>query len=202
MKSETFYQALGDINEEYVAQAHADRAGAKKPSWRRWGAVAACLCLAAVLAGRLLPGHDSRILINEYERNDESCYIVPAPGEYFCFNEVNAAREHYAGKDVAYLLGFELFGEGTLTREEKAAEYQRLVEQGYSLYEVESWTYVGKGEKQPYTIIVGAFTEEELANFQPNPKYGYAFHFVTNGDGDAITVEEKNLISEFETNYS
>ena len=44
MKKEAFCEVLGDINENYVKEARAGRK-AKKPSWMKWGAMAACLCL-------------------------------------------------------------------------------------------------------------------------------------------------------------
>ena len=49
MKKEKLYEILGDINEEYVAEAHKTQ---KKQSvaWVKWGATAACLCLVAVAA--------------------------------------------------------------------------------------------------------------------------------------------------------
>lgn len=44
MREETFFEVLGDIREEYVQEARAER-GARRSGWMRWGAVAACLCV-------------------------------------------------------------------------------------------------------------------------------------------------------------
>jgi hypothetical protein len=49
MTNETLYDVLGDVNAAYVQQAHRTTAKAKKPAWVKWGAVAACLCLVAVV---------------------------------------------------------------------------------------------------------------------------------------------------------
>lgn len=44
MREETFFEVLGDIREEHVQEARAER-GARRSGWMRWGAVAACLCV-------------------------------------------------------------------------------------------------------------------------------------------------------------
>lgn len=44
MKKEDFAEVLGDISERHITMARAERK-AKKPSWRKWAAMAACLCL-------------------------------------------------------------------------------------------------------------------------------------------------------------
>lgn len=46
MRKEKFCEVLGDISENYVEEARADRK-ARKPVWLKWGVMAACLCLAA-----------------------------------------------------------------------------------------------------------------------------------------------------------
>jgi len=45
VKKEQLYEVLGDINEDYISDAH--KTVNKKPHtfWRKWGAMAACLCL-------------------------------------------------------------------------------------------------------------------------------------------------------------
>jgi hypothetical protein len=48
MTSETLYEVLGDINDKHIGEAHRAAAKAKRPAWVKWGAVAACLCLAAM----------------------------------------------------------------------------------------------------------------------------------------------------------
>lgn len=44
MKKEDFAEVLGDISERHITMARAERK-AKKSSWRKWAAMAACLCL-------------------------------------------------------------------------------------------------------------------------------------------------------------
>ena len=48
MTNEKLYEVLGDINENYVKEARADYK-AKKPGWAKWGSVAACFAVIAVL---------------------------------------------------------------------------------------------------------------------------------------------------------
>lgn len=49
MKTDRLQDALGMIRDDYVLDAHDERRTDKK-IWRRWGTLAACLCLAAVCA--------------------------------------------------------------------------------------------------------------------------------------------------------
>lgn len=78
-------------------------------------------------------------------------------------------------------------------------EHERLISEGYELYTAECWTYQGEGEKSYYTVVVGYFTEDDLAHFSGNPEYGYLFRFARNGDGSSISVDEKDLITGFTT---
>lgn len=45
MRKEDFAEVLGDINENYVKEAETIKK-TRKPTWVKWGAMAACLCLA------------------------------------------------------------------------------------------------------------------------------------------------------------
>ncbi|HIR10259.1 MAG TPA: hypothetical protein IAA70_07625, partial [Candidatus Avoscillospira stercoripullorum] len=47
MKKEDFCDVIGEIRADFVLEA---REKAKVRHWRRWGVLAACLCLVAVLA--------------------------------------------------------------------------------------------------------------------------------------------------------
>ena len=49
MKKEKLYEAIGDINENYVNEAHMT-ARKSRPGWLRWGAMAACLALVVMVA--------------------------------------------------------------------------------------------------------------------------------------------------------
>lgn len=57
MTNEKLYEVLGDINEKHINEARADHK-AKKPSWMKWGTMAACLCL--IVAGAFTLPHLDR----------------------------------------------------------------------------------------------------------------------------------------------
>jgi len=200
MKKEQLYEVLGDINENYINDAHKTAKKKSRPVWVKWGAIAACLCLivATVISVKFSHNHDTLQIISQYEgqTSDIGSYQqTPKPGEYFCFADVNKARKHYEGENVKYLLSFDIFKpDSELTTEEKIAEYQRLVILGYELYTVEKWTYQAGGEKKYYSLVVGLFTEKDIADFNVNPRYGYVFHFEFNGDGSSISIDENNVI--------
>lgn len=51
-------EAVGEVNDSYVEEAASYQKGRKAPLWLRWGAVAACLCVAAVSGAALLHGEE------------------------------------------------------------------------------------------------------------------------------------------------
>ena len=204
MKNEKLLDAIGQIDDNLIHDAVHDTCKKKKPAWFKWGVIAACLCLVIAGAVMMLPNENGdRMIISHYSVGMSSCYVEPAPGEIICTTEVSAAREKYKGENVAYLLKFDISkADGDVTDEERNTEYQRLISLGYELYTVETWTYRGEGEKVYFNVVVGCFTEEQLKSFNNNTEYGYIFSFVTNGDGSPISFDEKNLITDFETNQS
>ncbi len=134
----------------------------------------------------------------------EPSYQAPNAGEYFCHMEVMEARKHHIDADVCFLLAMNIFtyeGEETnLSGDELYLEYQRMIDNGYALYESSYWEYQGSdGQKVEIPIIVGRFTESQLQDFNVNPKYGYAFYFKTNGDGSAVEFEDSKLIKSVES---
>lgn len=134
-----------------------------------------------------------RKTISNFASDFQSCYSTPEPGTYFCFHEVTAAREYYNySNDVNYVLSLDIFSkEEVLSGDMLEKEYKRLSEKGYKLYNCQWWQYQGKNAEKVYSdIVVGVFTEEELNSFDVNPEYGYAFYFVTNGNGSPLTFDE------------
>ena len=54
MKKERLYETIGDINENYVNEAHMT-AKKSRPGWLRWGVMAACLALVVMVATVAMP---------------------------------------------------------------------------------------------------------------------------------------------------
>ena len=48
MNSKKFSEAMGELDSKYVDEAINYKKKAKKPSWVKWGAIAACICIVAV----------------------------------------------------------------------------------------------------------------------------------------------------------
>lgn len=210
MRKNRISESMGNINQKFVNEATAYTGEAKairRPAWMKWGAVAACLCLvvaAMVAVPNLLDNNtvENGSIISGFKTDSlvDTNYATPGPGEYFCFTEVNEARKEHAGKNVFFLLSFDVFNSNgeRMSIEELSEEYQRLANLGYKLYYVEDhWTYYGDNQKEYSPVVVGLFTEEELSNFKASEQYGYAFHFETNGDGSAVSVDEEDVVSNF-----
>ena len=210
MRKNRISEIIGNINQKYVNEATAytgEVKAVRRPVWMKWGAVAACLCLivAAMVAVPNLFGDNAikdETIISDFKSGSlvDTSYATPVPGEYFCFIEVNEARKEYAGKDVSLLLSFDVFNRDgeQMSIEELGEEYQRLSDLGYKLYYVvDHWTYYGVNQKEYSPVVVGLFTEDELTNFKASEQYGYAFHFETNGDGSSVSIDEENVVTNF-----
>lgn len=140
------------------------------------------------------------VTVTEYKSGGDSStdYRAPENGDYYCYMDVEAAREHYRNKDAVFVLAIDIFSdEDAATEEQKKAEYKRLEELGYTFYEIESFTYEGKGIKVPETVLLVQLTDGQLEAFEPSPEYGYAFRFVHNGDGSDIDFDKAEKVNGF-----
>lgn len=208
MTNKEFFRELGNIDPQMIeAAAPAKKVQKKKrDGWVKWASMAACFSLVLATVILIFIAKQDGKIISKFKTNgmEDALYPVPLAGETVFFYEVEAARRAYAGKDVEFLVAFHVYREGDLlSGEALAAEYQRLVDLGYKLYYVENhWTYRAGGTKEYIPIVVGLFTEEQLANFKANNEYGYSFFFASNGDGSAITVNRKKAITHFNSNIA
>ena len=207
MNAKKFSDAMSELDSKYIDEALSYKKKAKqkekKPILIKCGAIAACLMLVIGYVLLSPTTYNGRLVINEYHTNStDSYYSSPASGEVDFTYEVREALEKYKGKNVIFLLTFDLFKDGGITDEERNEEYQRLVSLGYKLYSAKCWTYQGEGEKQYYTVVVGYFTESDLSQFKNNSEYGYMFDFATNGDGSGISVNEDEIITSFPIDFS
>lgn len=206
MKKEQFSDMMNNIDDELIVNAKATNKAKRKISWKPISAIAACFCLVltAIICIPMM-NNEGKIIAN-YKTGEtvDAQYPIPTAGECIFFYEVEQARKEYTGKDVQFLVAFRVYnGNDLLEGEELEAEYQRLADLGYKLYHVEDhWTYRAGGVKEYIPIVVGLFTEDQLANFEANEMYGYTFCFETNGDGSAITIDEENAIANFNTNVA
>ncbi len=208
MKKDYLAEALNEVSNEHIEEAAYVKRSAYKPYWKRYGILAACLTLIFITLFSSVFNKDTKMeIINEYsvsDGTDNSYFSSPQPGQWFCYDDVIEARKAYAGKDVKFLLAFDIFTEHgkPLTEENKNTEYERLAGLGYQLFEVEYWDYTGDKQKENHTTVVGLFTEAQLDEFNANPEYGYAFRFLYNGDHSSIKFNEKDAITLYPSNHS
>ena len=152
----------------------------------------------------------SQRVITQFATDTAACYSAPENGQYFCFVEVEAARREYANQSVGFLLTFDLFARETdsksnrnISAEEMQEEYQRLSNEGYDFYQVRYWEYEGSDALNVQrSAIAVILTEEQLQQFHPNPHYGYAFRFITNGDGSGVEFPASEPITKFDTCFA
>lgn len=218
-KRERLFDGITGIRDELVEEAATP---VKRHTWRRWAVAAACVCL--VLAGAVTVLRSSTQNDIAHDTQDENqtspaaqvvtgyngagstaCYKEPDPGEFYCELDLAAALEAYAGQDVRFFVGVDVFAADKYLRAGNAeleTELERLRALGLDVGYAQAWEYQGaEGEHVTYTYVAGSLTAETLQNFPANPEYGYSFRFVHNGDGSAPTPEQQNIVTAYPTNY-
>lgn len=219
-KRERLFEGITGIRDDLIEEAAA--IPAKRHPWRRWAAAAACVCL--VLAGALAVrwsqiGHDDpaiqvdevtpdtdALIISTYigAGSTASSYKAPEPGEFYCELDLAAALEAYAGQDVRFFVGVDVFSAEEYLRAGNAeleTELERLRGLGLDVGYAQAWEYQGtEAEHVTYIYAAGCLTAETLQNFPVNPEYGYAFRFIHNGDGSAPTAEQQNIVTDYPCN--
>ena len=104
MKKEKLYEAIGDINENYVNEAHMT-ARKSRPGWLRWGAMAACLALVVMVAMVAMPtifnntdtpptiGTESKYESGYFYRIDEGDYSTYVGGKVIAEEKLGSKVE-------------------------------------------------------------------------------------------------------------
>ena len=201
MNSKQIYRAIGNADDALVERCE-DRTSTvrrRQPAWVKWSAAAACLCL--VLAGAFsirqqgpvaVPGTGSVISSYEYGQSG-SIYAPPENGEALFFPDVNAALDANAGD--TYFVSVDIFQSGVPLDPESSdvqSELKRLTDSGYKVGYATYWTYQGEDmAKTDVPYLAGYFTADQLKTFAANEDYGYAFSFVSNGDGSAVSTDQE-----------
>lgn len=191
MNPAEFCTVLGDINEKYVAQAHAPRRAGGRTTLR-WLAAAACLCLALGVgfwAAKNLKTTPVPI-ITHYESDDfgsQYQFLPPAAGETRFYAGVENALKQYAGRQAKYLLTMDVFQDGEMLYVgDLGGEFRRLGALGYDL-RIANVEELDGDVIIVHHIVAGLFTEEQLRNFDADPRYGYCFGFPASPDGTALS---------------
>ena len=218
MTNQDIFAALGEIDGALVLEA-APRYEEKRVRriWYRVGALAACLCLIAFGAWRLIPREDPIIpsgdvafpYVGEWlggagdsegsTGSSESFVRVPEAGDVYFGHELTEARRAQAGKQVEFLVQVRLFSAtGEVSEADYMAEYRRLHESGVRVYRTSRWVFGDGGERLVGEVVLLAMTEGQLAAFVPDARYGYHFYFAKNGDGSALAVKEYERILHFD----
>lgn len=106
MKKEQLYEALGEINEDYINDAHQTAKKKSHPVWMKWGAMAACLCLV-VIGVFIAPNFgDGALDYVETVIYNNAEYAVCGEGETNILKECGLPTEiteDLAGKHLGYL---------------------------------------------------------------------------------------------------
>ena len=141
-KAVRLFRVIADIGDDLVDDAKAPPASAKKPVWRRWGALAACLCLIALAGagvwrwlGHLTPSANSP---------DPGCDMLPGritpvlrvgdtlyewaglsrlPEGFYEYGTISSVTEEEPTEDLQLQAGFEASGTVFVSEEYPAVVY-------------------------------------------------------------------------------
>ena len=80
MKKEKFYELLGEIDENYIEEAHLSVEKKTSPIWLKWSSIAVCICLiifGTLVFFELWDNNQSVNYSNEYvlEYEGDKCYM-------------------------------------------------------------------------------------------------------------------------------
>ena len=107
MKKENLYEAIGDINENYVNDAHMTAKKKSRSVWVKWVAMAACLCLVVIGAFSIMPNSNhSTHKAPTVLFNDAEYYICGSRGEAIILKDCGLPTElssDLAGGFITYL---------------------------------------------------------------------------------------------------
>lgn len=109
MKQGYISDALDMPNGSAIEKTSKIRANAKpRHKWIKWGVVAG---LVLMIGGIFIyhQAHNSTEAVSFYDCGSDGCYAVPGNGQIVYETAVREARERYSGRDVAFLLAFDLF---------------------------------------------------------------------------------------------
>lgn len=203
MNSEKIFMVLGNVDDELINRYCEEIKKKKRQNIIiKYGAMVACLCIIAIsiFANNISTLNmeqtykPNSVIVSDFPSNASTSYVSPPEnGNHLFFVEVENALKKYAGENVTFFLGVDIFSnskELDLNSKELTKELQRLTKLGYHVGYAEAWTYQGKDEKVPYTYVAGYFTAKELQSFIVSQDYGYTFRFVKNGDGSPVSSDQ------------
>ena len=104
MKKEQLYEVLGDINENYINDAHLTTKKKSRPAWIKWGAMAACFCLmlvGGILFNSLRPTDFHSMVTGGSVNNPLTITTLNIDGRLACYAQLNidsSKLEHYVGE--------------------------------------------------------------------------------------------------------
>lgn len=141
MKKDKISEIIGNINIKYVdeADAYANEAtAAYRPAWMKWGAVAACLALVAVLGIGIF---QNNLFGGGYQS------VTLDNGSKICFNRSDSVTEQ---PDISFQIETR-----NLTDDETEALFAGLPVTAYALFNAEDGSIIGiEGEFNNMKIVV------------------------------------------------
>ena len=119
MKKEQLYEALGEINEDYINDAHQTAKKKSHPVWMKWGSMVACLCLIITasimifpsvlntkvenadiisIQGTTVESSMGKIVLTDSNLKDSTCTFTLTKNNdkpiYFCFRGFTVLNTH------------------------------------------------------------------------------------------------------------
>ena len=104
MKKEKLYEAIGEIDDNYINDAHLITKKTSRTAWIKWGAMAACFCLilvGGILLNSLRPTDFHSLVTGGSVNNTLTITTLKIDGRLACYAQLNidsSKLEHYVGE--------------------------------------------------------------------------------------------------------
>lgn len=188
MKKEKLYEAIGEIDDNYINDAHLTAKKNPRPLWMKWGAMAACLCLMLVA---IIP-----FVSNIYQHKDpvEPHDIVEFNGAYYeILDKENAKilKEYNLPKEITSDMVGDFVG---ASLDDKGNETKRFIHEyvPYSDAEQKAVYVLKEGEKYSFALFCNYIYKDDSEYTEASEMF--ALYGVDNAEDIAsITMDGKTI---------
>lgn len=221
MKKEQLYEALGEINENYISDAHQTTKKKTHPVWMKWGAIAVCLCLVVVGAfvfqnGSLrnheitLDSGDTLVFAKsdtigseqfEVKRSNAESYVLTSSEIDLLFNELPVSGVVYFDKESGQFVAIEGKINDMLLAITAPSEIfaDTLIDGKETISEIEG-TAVSAGYFLTDENSKGERTIIYYASFKLGQYEVYVEHADIESSGDTVKAELANAVQDLISN--
>ena len=176
MKKEKLYEAIGEIDDNYINDAHLITKKTSRTAWIKWGAMAACFCLilvGGILLNSLRPTDFHSLVTGGSANNTLTITTLNIDGRLACYAQLNidsSKLEHYVGEQYLaediriWYYPTELSNLKYLIQKDNSGTLSLWVFDSFCMDEGETHTY-----GDILSIIYGVDSPEDIVSITTSP---------------------------------